>query len=358
MENEDVEKIKTFLLRTRRDHYYQTQNISQNKHAIRNEIFINNKGYVLGLKGSKNLNEIIKILISYPTIRNNFSSKTIQKEIEKLIAILIDHDSKEIDKFCKETVENFITKLENLNLSEFEVIIPINNLKLELPKLQIGRVNFTSSNDLNFDELKKIDPKNTTEDVKNYVKGLTTRFENRILAIIKVNAKDKDHARDIGLEEIERSLNILRFYSRGTQKNDALAYRMFIGVDGLLFQGQTPILYINKSLMEADPNYHFLFQNTGYLFEYLIKDETLQNMKSLSLDIINELLSKKFEDLTELEEAILNSLNYYGKGIEFDRRWDFLFKFYYFSRNNIDQYVGATKRIACRKGSIINWRNP
>jgi hypothetical protein len=316
MESEDILKIKTFLLRIRTDHYFQSKNILHNKYEIRYEFFINNKGYVLGLKGFKNLNEIIKILVSYPSINTNFSLTKIQKELEKVIALLVNKEPKGIDNFCKETVENFVNGLETINFSEFEIIIPSNNLKLEIPKFQIGKVIFAPSNYIDFEELKKIEPKNTPEEVKRYInRDLLPRFENKILAIVKVNAKDIDHARDIGMEEIERSLNILRFYSRGTQKNDSLSYRMFIGIEGLVFQGQIPILHINKSLMEIDPNYRLHFENTGYLYKYIIDDEILENMKSLSLDIVNEILSKRIEDMTDFEKALLNSLNYYGKGM-------------------------------------------
>ena len=100
---------------------------------------------------------------------------------------------------------------------------------------------------------------------------------------------------------------------------------MYVGIDGLIFHGQISTLYINKSLMEKDPNYHLHYQNTGYFFEYIINDEILKKMKELSLDVINEKLSKEYEVLTELEKSLLNSLYYYGKGMHLiDNGFSFL----------------------------------
>ena len=327
MINDDILKIKTFLLRIRTDHKHQYENLVKNKYELRYEFIINNQLCMLGLKGVNNFEEIIKILLNHPTIGKNFSNKTLRNEVQKLISIIVKSDPKGIDKLCKEYTDKFIQELENAKFSEWEVIIPIVNLTLGIPKLEIGNVMFTTSNYIDFNKFRQITSSSgSSEDIKSYInRDLISRFENKTIAIVKIYAKDSTHAQELGLEKIEQTISILRFYSRGTQRNDTLFYRMFIDVEGLAFQGQIQSIYYNTSSFEINQKYKMFYQKTGYLYEYEINEDILKEMNDLSLDIINRILMKKNDNLTEFERILLKAVDFFGKGMHLvDPRQTFL----------------------------------
>ncbi len=157
-------------------------------------------------------------------------------------------------------------------------MLPIANLILKIPPLQIGRVNFALMNsgllDNTLSALSQINETSLSPEkvklhfTKTASELLQTRYLNKAVASVTVEAADKDIAIQHAEEEIEHALNALRFYGRAVMKNDARLYKMFIGAEGTIFTGNcTPICLRPKEQFSLSS------KGTGYSYPYEIECE-------------------------------------------------------------------------------------
>jgi hypothetical protein len=324
---EERAKIKAYLFKIRTDHFHQLKSFPNNLGSPRYEFTVGESIYFLGIKGNKALNEISDLLLKDPSIASNFSRKTIVSELQPLIAKIVNSQPKGIDKFCKESLDSFIQQLEGYKSTEWEIITPITNLVLTRDFLQVGRVTFRRNAEKILDMFKKITQSTeSTEEVKKYISDeLISRYNDKVLAFVTIMAKDKNNALEEGQREIDKALNVLRFYGRGTQTNDSLSYRMFIAREGYIFHGISISMYSDRAENKSTTAFNMNFTHTGIQYEYIVDDQVLDRMNSLSYDILNEMLVRDDNQRTDFEKKILDAIEFFGVGMhKSDSRFSYI----------------------------------
>jgi hypothetical protein len=336
MENEQINEIKGCLLKARNNHFNQTKSFSPES-VLKKSIYeftIEDSPplIILDSKGIKALNEAIEITKNDDTINKFFSTSTIRRKVEKVLKEIILSDPKGIDPFSKVLITNLIDTLQNSAFIEWEIIIPIVNLLLKVSEFKIGNVIFVYGNETYFADhinyitttIKDNDPQ---LEPKKYLKNkVIPSFYNKTLGIVKVSAVDSEHAMELGREEIEKALNILRLYSRGTQYNDSIFYRMYVGREGHIFKSQEPVIHSSFKSKTNDPHLKLNYQKTGYLHPYVIDLEIINRMNLLSFNIINQILLKKWEEHSDFEKLLLRSIEFYGQGLnDSNKKFSFIY---------------------------------
>lgn len=311
-------KLKAFLLKARNDANYQLSNFDANKQNIHYTLMDENLTIVLSYQGIRSLNTVIDLLYENYNIKSNFSKKRVKKIVESYLVKLVYSPSKGIDKVTASKVQEMISYFENVRFSNWESIIPIKNLKLDLPDLTIGGVKFEYCNDSYFtgfrEHFKVVPP--PTEEVRQKLLEIPTHFNNQVIAKCSVFVTDKEQAFERSHIDISLALNVLKFYSLGIMKNNPRFYRMHIEKEGHNFSGHTPIFcsYRDQS-DESNSIYDFTIQRTGFLYPFHISKGEFELMNRLHLSDMNQILTKKIELRTELEDRLIKAISLFGDSI-------------------------------------------
>jgi Apea-like HEPN len=316
---ENIDIITAYVMKARTDIVYQMKEPLAAMNRPHYQFSVKKELFILGIRGVSAVNKVLQLLRYDSTIGENFSLQTLSREVETVLAETTKLTGEHIKKDTAKAIESMLKKLVKSPFKKWCVVVPIINLILRIPSLQLGKVQFVNTSSDSFTEvISHIQTKAiTTQEVKNYlVEEIRKTFQNKVVAIAEINAIDDKQAMDNGSSEIETSLNVLRFYSRGTQYNDSLSYRMFIGKEGYVFQGRYPILLNSENGDASDEkNIKIHYQETGYFFEIVIDENVLSKMNKLSLKSINEILSKSEKERTEFEKTLIRCINFCGNGM-------------------------------------------
>ena len=314
MDSKTLDKLASLLLTGLND----ARNYAGTKESIMNQdlyqIFEDSKTLIF--VGSKGLSVLIKatnLLVNIPQIGRYASPEHIRREVETALFTLTNVDGVEIRSKSKEISQNLVDRLEQSIHYEWLCCEPIVNLTVKVPQLEIGRVLFTNPKSTAFADIIQrfiliMNDVSTPTEVKQYIKNyLTQRFQTDTISIVKVESMDRINAERISSDEIEHALNVMRFYSFSEYGYQRFGDRMHFGRGGYTFRSQ------NVKLCTKEDQVNFNVENTGYLMTYQIDENKIASMNDHNLLKVSEILTKP--DRTEFENLLLNSIDFFGSGI-------------------------------------------
>lgn len=292
MNEDNRSKLKAFFYKAIRDAHHQIEHY-QVGNEIKYEFMFRDRMIIMGVRGVQALARVNELLASDDIIGQRFSQKSLKREVQGVLAEIIIEGSN-VEQ-TEQKLDVTIAKLENNSFSTWTAIIPIVNLDLKIPSIQIGQVSIKICTEDTFNDFKRIikENKDIGDDVKQEMMSWPERFYiGQVVAECQVQAVDSEHAYDVANDMIEYALNILRFYSRGTMHNDAYNYRMFIGKIGHIYRSQfRAFRWQNDSGQELAP-FKCDFQNTGYFYPYVLDSDVLERINNLHFAKINDILHK------------------------------------------------------------------
>jgi hypothetical protein len=272
-------------------------------------------GIVLGETGIRCLNESIELISEDDLLGKRFSRTRLWSEVRTLLSSLFDVDPTNIEKEMSQGITSLIEKLEKMPVLQWRVLVPIHNLVLKVPSLEIGRVRLAIFEKAEHDEVlttvQKLNETTTSpEPVKKSAMQIVTdvlskTYLHETVATASVDAVDENQALAVAEEETEHALNVLRFY--GALGNNTRMRQVFIGPEGTIFQGR------HITLCLAGDRFFLPWRITGYLFEFEIDANTLALMDKLSFQRLREISKKSHEERTGFERLLVTAIDFYGR---------------------------------------------
>jgi hypothetical protein len=190
--------------------------------------------------------------------------------------------------------------------------IPILNLRIaNLKKIVLGNVTFY---DVNLNSIKLLRHKHKIrlgfQSSKKYYEELSVEHI-AVIAVAKTEAGEKEMASNKAFEEVERSLNILRFFNFkdkfGTQRDLSISS----GIEGIYWKNTTNNESGSSSRALSDYPY----------FPFVITKTDLNSMrKKGNLLCFSKLLTTK--NPNKIQSKILTSLHWYGLSVKDDQDVD------------------------------------
>lgn len=196
------------------------------------------------------------------------------------------------------------------------IIIPIRNLKL-YGQIKIGNVLFIKSaksvtkDQPYYSQIREMISIKNEDKKSEWILHAKESFRDCSLAVYTSNHDDDKAAREDAQKNIERSLNVLRFYlSRTMVPIDPIFHNMFMAMEGLAYTGLTVALGV-----KPDGSAHTQYAKTGYIRPYEITEEIMHKIEGLHLDKLNKILMKPEERRRTFEKNLLTSIDFYGSGM-------------------------------------------
>jgi len=275
------------------------------------------KSIVLGGTGIRCLNESIELISEDDLLGKRFSRTRLRSEVRSLLLGIFDVDPTNIEKEVSQSITSLIEKLEKMPVLQWRVLVPIENLVLKVPSLEMGRVHLAIFEKAEHEEVltkvQKINESSTSpEPVKRSAMEMVTdvvskKYLHQTVATANVDAADEEQALALAEEETEHALNVLRFY--GVLGNNTRMRQVFIGPEGTVFQGR------HITLCLAGDAYFLPWRITGYLFEFEIDASALALMDKLSFPRLREIFKKGHEERTDFERLLVTAIDFYGRAI-------------------------------------------
>jgi hypothetical protein len=317
MDEKALQGIIGSLLTARNDAKKQTATFNPNLKSTFQVVALPGGTFVLGSEGISCADHAVELIASDAVLGERFSRAFVSDKINRLILTLLGVSDQDLQANTEKDVRLLVKELETTPVLQWTTMLPIANLVLKIPPLQIGRVTLTligkalmDSTFSAFSEINEttISPQEVKDQgAKAMSELLQNRYLNKAVATVTVDAADQNSGVQHGEKEIEHSLNALRFYGRAVMKNDARLYRMFIGPEGTIFTGSyTTICFIAKQQF-ALPS-----RRTGYSYPYEINPETLDLMKKLWLSDLSKILAKHERERTSFEKLLVTAVDLFG----------------------------------------------
>lgn len=272
-------------------------------------------GIVLGETGIRCLNDSIELISEDDLLGKRFSRTRLWSEVRSLLLSTFDADPTSIEKDMVQSTASLIKKLEMMPVLQWRVLVPIENLVLKVPSLEIGKVHLATFEKAEHDEVlttvQKLNESSTSpEPVKESAMQMVTdlvskTYLHKTVATATVDAVDENHALALAEEETEQALNVLRLY--GVLGNNTRMRQVFIGPEGTIFQGR------HITLCLAGDRFFLPWRITGYLFEFEIDANTLALMDKLSFQRLREICKKSQEEMTDFERLLVTAIDFYGR---------------------------------------------
>lgn len=264
-------------------------------------------GYSINAKGFNALNAAADTLASDPFLKTRFSRDRLRKEIDNIFSRILSFSPQNVNSQSTVAITQMIQTLRKLPFIQWLIVIPISNLNLQVRYVRIGSVFFT-----------KYNPKSKARHLaiinKQFGKKkgdpFTTGLQNKVVAVVKVKASDEIHAKNLGKLEVERALNVLRFYLIYASKNNPIRYSMYMGIEGTTFSGRSTSIAVNRKGTISGT-----FGSTGALFPYNIDKNIVRDFGKTSLSRMNKIMQKDKEKLTQFEKLLLTAVDFYGSGM-------------------------------------------
>ncbi len=205
------------------------------------------------------------------------------------------------------TMTEYVLSECEKHIVEAEIWIPISNLHLERP-FKLGSVTFkviTKDFMDDYEESVKsriIDP-TVIKDVEARFERKRAEIQNRAVAILWTEA-EKGHAYDIALEQTERAMSILRFFSPTNLVPTQICYSAPLEkqhLDGDVYM----VVKDGKVLQEVSGTSDRSFR------PWVLRSNDLIEYMKTGLETLSKLLLR--EKLTDFQEKLLESLFIYSK---------------------------------------------
>jgi hypothetical protein len=321
MDEKAIQGIIRSLLTARNDAKRQMATFSPDFKSTFQVVALPGGTFVLGSEGISCVDHAVELIASDRVLGEHFSRGLISDKINRLILALLRASDQDLQATATESVRRFVKELESTPVLQWNIVLPIANLVLKIPPLEIGRVTFAlMDNALLDDTVSAISEINETSISPQEVKDqgmkmvselLQTRYLNKTVATVTIEAADQDSAVLHAEKEIEHALDVLRFYGRAVMKNDARLYKMFIGAEGTIFTGSYTTVCLR-------PKQHFSlpFRRTGYSYPYEIDANTLELIQKLCLLELSHILGKPEGQRTSFERLLVTAVDLFGVAMD------------------------------------------
>lgn len=213
-------------------------------------------------------------------------------------------------KYLGKTKENaieFILEESEKHIEEAEIWIPIQHLHLESPFV-LGKVTFQVitkkfMDDYEESSLSRCKSEKDIEGIKYYFNRKRSEIQNRAVAIMKINA-EPEQAYKLAYEELERTMNILRFFSPVNLFPNKTCYSAPIEkqhIDGDVF------LIVKDGKVIKD----FSGVSDKSNPDWNLSKKSLEEYFKTGLNCLSELLKK--EKLNDFQQKLLEALYLYSR---------------------------------------------
>ncbi|MDP2965002.1 MAG: HEPN domain-containing protein [Pelolinea sp.] len=274
-----------------------------------------------------------------------------QKNIENQVFNWLEE---RFNKTCiQDLIEYLIPSLES-QIKVYEVWIPIAELRVErvfpLGKIEIRPITSEWLNQWQEKCLSKIPPERLKQKIKYYEEKFTKPLQGWSAGVIKIHS-DFETAELIALQETERSLELLRFFSIAALSPKVNSYVAIMGSENI---------EKNSSLIFINGEFRFFNQSVmdkTSLNSLSLNDEMLSGMNISGLNILSDLLRK--DDLANFDKKILQSVSLFSDATREKKLANKLVYIFtslenIFLKNHSERIIGnISKRIA-----IIIGKNP
>jgi hypothetical protein len=273
----------------------------------------------LGHKGTECVDNAVQLLVNDETLGRRFSRRVFTNEIQDLILSLFEIGSKEIAKEAETKTTEAIEKLQALPVYNWNVIIPVTNLVMKVSSLEIGHVALKTYDKASFEEaLERFREINDATISPPEVKAtgltlvtelLSKNYVGSTVAMVTVKASDATRAVEVAEYEIERALNVIRFYGRAVLQNDGRKTRAFVGPQGTLFRGAF------QTICMREEEFFLPTRSTGYFLEYVVDSNSIALMENLHLRHLSDVYRKSDAERTDFERLLVAAIDFFGSGM-------------------------------------------
>lgn len=266
------------------------------------------------------------------TIHNAVKGKKKDKwsrtEIDRLFQDAIFHSlditqqsSQEFDQRLEEALTQLRSSLD-LPLKKWEFYHVVLGLDVGEERRKIGNVEFFHAdeenleqilnriNDITDDSLNSPEEKEQFKDI--YRQQVLNYFSNAAIAVLDVLAGDIVAARNLALEELQTTLDIINFYSLSIH-NEGLRVRVFLPGDAVGTQS------LNITFKE-DESINLEFPRHGPLVNFHLTSLNEEHSNKLGLTRLNHILINPAPN--KIEQQLLAAVRIAGKAVSHIRRED------------------------------------
>lgn len=211
-----------------------------------------------------------------------------------------------LGKNTQNSIDFVLSKCEE-NIEDVEIWIPISHLHIESP-FSLGNITFKTITKQFMDEYENSLKKNFTEPddlskFKHVFDRKRSKIQNLAVATMKIEA-EPEHAYEIVLQETERSLSVLRFFSPTNVFPNKISYCAPIEKqhpDGKVYIAIKDGRILKDASGFSDKN----------IDHWHLSNQMLNEYAKIGLGFLGSLLKKK--DLTDFQEKLFEALYLYSK---------------------------------------------
>ena len=236
------------------------------------------------------------------SLRNTISLNTVKELVFKWLV------KKCKEELSVEPLEFLITECQS-KLKEWEIVTPIAELYIE-NEFSIGNVKLITLSKEIIDswessvKIIRIEAKKEgTCELSNSFEELRKTYSGKAVAQYRIEA-EQDRAIEIANEEVDKSLSILRFFSRANVIPNLISCCTISGAENVNVINN---LILKKNVLETQ---HIKI-NRNYLRDWIIRRDDLELFYKMGLGKLSNLLTKK--NLSKFESILLDSLIIYSR---------------------------------------------
>lgn len=236
------------------------------------------------------------------------------KELKSLfVSFLFDLKYGNEAKFMEKIDKNIVClfdKLQSMRAQRHLFIIPIMSLSVA-EDLFIGDtaiVNLTGQTLASLESKYSIKFRFSFQDLSQAADRMTKDNETAVYAIVTVDASDDEKALELAIQKADTCLNVLRLYNYGARFVVRDEYRRLV---------PRGIAYVNldeKTYGEMESALNIVAHIPN------IDSSVIDEMKKAGFDMINNILSKRADELTTLQKDTLAAIFWFGNAVKEEQR--------------------------------------
>lgn len=233
------------------------------------------------------------------------SDKALESKLDNFILKLkYSPNQEDVKNEIDRHIVAFIQSLKKLKSEKFLFMVPIMNLKIE-GDIQIGDSSIVTLTEQLFESLEKTHSLKFSFGQKNYcepIKDLPATNGTETYAIVTVEAPDSDKALELAMQKAETCLNILRVYS--SNWNFVLRNEFKKSLGQRLIKAN-----LDKKLYgECNSSVNLVSNH----FPAILAKDGIEKFNLNIRPIIDSLLSKTEDELTNLQAGLLTAILWFG----------------------------------------------
>lgn len=247
-------------------------------------------------------------------VKNNFTEKMIETELENIISETFKLKSSERRAFIEKELNNLKITFKK-DIKELVFVIPVENLSLKR-SFKVGEVRLYKFNTTRKREVKKMltnilknNSHYTPEQKKKWIEQEDKYILTPLLGFICAEVRVKgvlDFAHHQALEKARMALSVLKLYTYNN--NDS--YKSYFGIVGeVIRHANRTVLRYPADKKSANP----YSEKVGYLFEFELDKDRKSFMKRNGFPKLNKILSSK--NISDLESRLLTSIYWFGEAV-------------------------------------------